>query len=84
MSLDHTDPEFTPLDSSVLNDHRRRIVANEDITEEELCHSIQTFLYHDRELAMKVSKKAAPRKTEKLDPSINFDDLLNTPVDPSK
>lgn len=83
MTLDHTDPEFHPLDHSQLNDNRRRIVENEEISDDELRHSIQTFLYHDRELAMKLSKKSKPPKEAKLDPSVNFDDLLNEPVDPS-
>ncbi len=84
--LDHKSDQFSPLDASQLNDCRMRIVNNKPITDAEICHSIQTFLYHDREAAMKLAapkKKAARTKAPALDPNTNFDDLLNAPVKPS-
>ena len=89
--LSYDDPKFHPLDHTQLNDFRRRIVAhrkdpssNPEVTDEELRYAIQTLLYHAREQDIKAAapkKKAAPRKkAAPLDPSINFDDLLNKPV----
>lgn len=79
-SLDYMSPDFTPLDHSQLNDMRRRVVKNEEVTDDELKHSIQTLLYAEREKDLSVAKKK-PAKTKKepaLDPSVDFDDLLNT------
>ena len=83
----YRDPNFTPLDHSELNDLRRRVVSNEPVSDEELKHAIQTCLYSQRELDVKAAapkKKAArkPSRTKKLDPSVNFDDLLNKPISP--
>jgi hypothetical protein len=82
-TLDHTSPDFHPLDHSQLNDLRRRVVKNDEVTPDELKHAIQTLLYEEREkdlkLAAKVKKTPRP-KAEPLDPSVNFDDLLDKPV----
>ena len=81
MSNDNPIPEqeFTPLDSSELNDMRRRIVAGEEVSDDELKHGIQTLLYLSRE---KDLQRAAPKKkaASKPPPDVNFDDLLNNPL----
>jgi len=81
--LDHTSSDFTPLDHSQLNDLRRRVVKNEDTSDEELKYAIQTLLYHEREkdLTLAAKQKKPPKTKEApIDPSVNFDDLLNTPL----
>ncbi len=87
--LDHKDSEFTPLDHSELNDFRRKIVEGEEVTDEELRHSIQTFLFFDRQLQMQgatKSKKAPTKKretiaeAEKAVEGMSLDDLLDSPV----
>lgn len=87
--LRYDDPNFHPLDHSQLNDFRRRIVSHQkdpdnipDVTDEELRYAIQTLLYKARELDVKKSapKKKAATKSKKLDPSVNFDDLLSKTV----
>lgn len=74
---DYQRDDFTPLDSSQLNDLRRRVVSHEEVTDEELKHAIQTCLYEDRENAV---KKAAPKKkaarAKPLPADANLDDLL--------
>lgn len=82
-SLNHDDPNFSPLDSSQLNDYRRRIVAGEQVSDDELKHSIQTFLYHERERLMKETRKTPKKKATRtraapLADDFSFDDLLDT------
>ena len=67
--------EFVPLDTSELNDMRRRIVANEEVPDEEIRRAIQTKLYEARQQLASENKPA--KTSKKLDPNVNFDDLLN-------
>jgi len=74
----HTESGFVGLDSSELNDMRRRIVSNEEVSDDELRHAIQTKLYDARQQLSGIKKPGKKTAPKKLDPSVNFDDLLNT------